>query len=63
MSLVHPNVTLDGVQGQRWFRPPGDVRIEREGFKFYFSVMSMILISVGLSATGGYPVAIESSDA
>jgi len=29
---------------------PGDIRIEREGFQFYFPLMSMILISVGLSA-------------
>ena len=34
-----------------WFgQLPGDIRIEREGFKFYFPLMSMILISVGLSA-------------
>ena len=29
---------------------PGDIRIEREGFQFYFPLMSMILISVVLSA-------------
>lgn len=34
-----------------WFgQLPGDVRVEREGFTFYFPVTSMILISVGLSA-------------
>ena len=34
-----------------WFgQLPGDIRIEREGFQLYFPVMSMILISVGLSA-------------
>ena len=34
-----------------WFgQPPGDIRIEREGFQLYFPLMSMILISVGLSA-------------
>ncbi len=34
-----------------WFgQLPGDIRIEREGFRFYFPLMSMILISVGLSA-------------
>ncbi len=34
-----------------WFgQLPGDIRIEREGFQFYFPLMSMILISVGLSA-------------
>ena len=34
-----------------WFgQLPGDVCIEREGFQFYFPLMSMILLSVGLSA-------------
>ena len=34
-----------------WFgQLPGDIRIEREGFQFYFPLMTMILISVGLSA-------------
>ena len=34
-----------------WFgQLPGDIHIEREGFEFYFPVVSMILISVGLSA-------------
>ena len=34
-----------------WFgQLPGDIRVEREGFQFYFPLMSMILISVGLSA-------------
>ena len=34
-----------------WFgQLPGDIRIEREGFQFSFPLMSMILISVGLSA-------------
>ena len=34
-----------------WFgQLPGDIRIEREGFQFYVPLMSMILISVGLSA-------------
>ncbi len=34
-----------------WFgQLPGDIRIEREGFQLYFPLMSMILISVVLSA-------------
>lgn len=34
-----------------WFgHLPGDIRIERDGFQLYFPLMSMILISVGLSA-------------
>lgn len=34
----------------RWFgRLPGDIRIEREGFSFYFPIMTMILISALIS--------------
>ena len=34
-----------------WFgHLPGDIHIKREGFQFYFPLMSMILISVVLSA-------------
>jgi hypothetical protein len=34
-----------------WFgQLPGDISIERESFQLYFPLMSMILISVGLSA-------------
>ncbi len=33
-----------------WFgRLPGDIRIEKEGSGFYFPVVSMILVSVGLT--------------
>ncbi len=33
-----------------WFgRLPGDIRIEREGFRFYFPITSMILVSIVLS--------------
>lgn len=33
-----------------WFgRLPGDIRIEREGFRFYLPLTSMVLVSVGLS--------------
>jgi len=33
-----------------WFgRLPGDIRIEREGFRFYMPVTSMILASLALS--------------
>jgi DUF2905 family protein len=30
-------------------RLPGDIRIERENFKFYFPITTMILLSVGVS--------------
>ncbi|HWB24147.1 MAG TPA: DUF2905 domain-containing protein [Chitinophagaceae bacterium] len=34
----------------QWFgRLPGDIRIERENFRFYFPVTTMILLSVVLS--------------
>ncbi|MDX1685162.1 MAG: DUF2905 domain-containing protein [Saprospiraceae bacterium] len=33
-----------------WFgRLPGDIRIERENFSFFFPITSMILISVALT--------------
>ncbi len=33
-----------------WFgRLPGDIRIEREGFRFYFPLTSMLLVSLALS--------------
>lgn len=35
----------------KWFgRLPGDIRIEREGFSFYFPIVTMVVISVVLSA-------------
>jgi hypothetical protein len=34
-----------------WFgNLPGDIRIKREGFQLYFPLMSMIIISIGISA-------------
>ena len=33
-----------------WFgRLPGDIRLERDGFRFYCPVTSMILVSIALS--------------
>lgn len=33
-----------------WFgQLPGDIRVERDGFRFYFPLVSMILLSAGLS--------------
>ena len=34
----------------RPFRLPGDIRVERDGFRFYFPITTMILLS--LIATG-----------
>ena len=31
-------------------RLPGDIRIERENFRFYFPITTMILLSLALSA-------------
>jgi hypothetical protein len=34
----------------RWFgRLPGDIRIDREGFSFFFPIMTMIVVSVVIS--------------
>jgi hypothetical protein len=49
VGLLWPWVT----QGSwwRWIgRLPGDIRIEREGFSFYFPIVTMVVISVLLSA-------------
>jgi hypothetical protein len=33
-----------------WFgRLPGDIRVEREGFRFYFPLTSMLLVSLALT--------------
>lgn len=48
VGLLWPWIT----QGNwwRWFgRLPGDIRIEREGFSFYFPIMTMILLSLLVS--------------
>jgi hypothetical protein len=38
------------VPGLRLGRLPGDIRIERESFRFYFPITTMVLISLGISA-------------
>jgi uncharacterized membrane protein len=41
---------LAWVGGLSWFgRLPGDIRIEREGFRLYIPLVSMLLVSVVLS--------------
>ena len=42
-------VWLVGRTGLPLGRLPGDIRIEREGFSFYFPLATSILISVGLT--------------
>lgn len=44
VALAWPLVSKLGL-----FRLPGDIRIEREGFGFYFPLTTMILISVLLT--------------
>lgn len=36
-------------EGLRLFRLPGDIRIERDGFRFYFPITTMILLSIIVS--------------
>ncbi|MEJ2452325.1 MAG: DUF2905 domain-containing protein [Gammaproteobacteria bacterium] len=43
-GLVWPWLTKLGL-----FRLPGDIVIERENFRFYFPITSMILISLVIS--------------
>ncbi|GAB3173881.1 DUF2905 domain-containing protein [Telluribacter humicola] len=34
----------------QWFgRLPGDIRVEREGFRFYFPIVTMLLLSLLLN--------------
>jgi hypothetical protein len=49
MGLLWPWLTQ--TSWWRWIgRLPGDIRIEREGFSFYFPIVTMIALSVFLSA-------------
>lgn len=50
--LVIAGVSVYFTNGRifKWFgNLPGDIRIEREGFRFYFPVTTMILISLILT--------------
>jgi hypothetical protein len=41
---------LIGSGALSWFgRLPGDIRVERDGLRIYFPLMSMILLSIALS--------------
>ncbi len=37
---------LQGTFGLRLFRLPGDIAVQREGFGFYFPVVTMVILSV-----------------
>ncbi len=51
--LVVLGLVLWGLGGKlSWFgNLPGDIRIEKENFSFYFPITSMILVSLLLSGT------------
>jgi len=44
LGLIWPWITKLGL-----FRLPGDIAIERDGFRFYFPITTMIIISVVIS--------------
>ncbi len=44
LGLIWPWITKLGL-----FRLPGDIVIERDGFRFYFPITTMIIISVVIS--------------
>ncbi|MDH5649685.1 MAG: DUF2905 domain-containing protein [Gammaproteobacteria bacterium] len=44
LGLLWPWIQKSGLG-----RLPGDIIIEKEGFRFYFPITSMIIISLGLS--------------
>lgn len=44
LGLIWPWITKLGL-----FRLPGDIVIERDGFRFYFPIATMIIISIVIS--------------
>jgi hypothetical protein len=44
LGLIWPWITKLGL-----FRLPGDIGIERDGFRFYFPITTMIIISIVIS--------------
>lgn len=44
LGLIWPWITKLGL-----FRLPGDIVIERDGFRFYFPITTMIIISIVIS--------------
>jgi hypothetical protein len=49
LALVGGVIWLVGKTGLPLGRLPGDIRIERDGFSFYFPLATSILISIGLT--------------
>ncbi|GAB3823498.1 DUF2905 domain-containing protein [Hymenobacter jeollabukensis] len=53
LDLAVPGAVIwrSGSSWLSWFgRLPGDIRVERPGFRFYAPLMSMLLVSLALSA-------------
>lgn len=50
-ALIILGLLAWALQGKlSWFgRLPGDIRVEREGFRFYFPITTMILLSLLLN--------------
>jgi hypothetical protein len=44
LGLIWPWITKLGL-----FRLPGDIVIERDGFRFYFPITTMVILSVVIS--------------
>jgi hypothetical protein len=49
LAVVGGALWVMGRVGVPLGRLPGDIRIEREGFRFYFPITSSILVSVALT--------------
>ncbi len=49
LALLGGVIWLAGKTGLPLGRLPGDIRIQRDGFSFYFPLATCILISVGLT--------------
>lgn len=50
LAIAGVGLLLWAGWGKGWIgRLPGDVRIERENFSFYFPIVTCILISIGLT--------------
>jgi hypothetical protein len=49
LAVVGGLLWVMGRVGVPLGRLPGDIRIEREGFRFYFPITSSILVSVALT--------------
>ena len=43
-------LTWPWLQKMGWFRLPGDIAVEKEGFRFYFPITTAIIISLIISA-------------